>query len=88
MPKVYISRGHVQNEGLGIEVFPGDEVPAALIKASPWLVEEGVVVEKGQFLADAEKVTAQEAPEAPLADAPDSGDLGDVVAAPAASEEP
>lgn len=77
MPKVYISRGHVQNEGLGIEVFPGDEVPAALIKASPWLVEEGVVVEKGQFLAEAEKVTAQEAPEAPIAEAPDSGDLGE-----------
>lgn len=88
MPKVYISRGHVQNEGLGIELFPGDEVPAALIKASPWLVEEGVVVEKGQFLADVEKVTAQEAPEAPLVDVPDGGDLGDVVAAPAASEEP
>ncbi len=88
MPKVYISRAHVQNDKLGIEVFPGDEVPAALIKASPWLVDEGVVVEKGQFLADAEKVTAQDAPEAPLDEAPDGGDLGDVVAAPAASEEP
>jgi hypothetical protein len=77
MPKVYISRGHIQNEGLGIEVFPGDEAPAALIKASPWLVEEGVVVEKAQFLAEAEEVAAQEAPEAPIAEAPDSGDLVD-----------
>lgn len=88
MPKVYISRGHIQNEGLGIEVFPGDEVPAALVKASPWLVEDGVVVEKGQYLAEAEEVTSQDAPEAPLAEAPDGEDLGDVVAAPAASEEP
>jgi len=88
MPKVYISRGHVQNEGLGIEVFPGDEVPAALVKASPWLVEDGVVVEKSQYLADAEEATSQEAPEAPIVEAHDSGDLGDVVAAPAASEEP
>lgn len=88
MPKVYISRGHIQNEGLGIEVFPGDEVPAALVKASPWLVEDGVVVEKGQYLAEAEEVTSQDAPEAPIVEAPDSGDLGDVVAAPAASEEP
>jgi hypothetical protein len=87
MPKVYISRGHIQNEGLGIEVFPGDEVPAALVKASPWLVEDGVVVEKAQYLAEAEEVTSQDAPEATIEDAPGSSDLGDEDAAPAASEE-
>lgn len=87
MPKVYISRGHIQNEGLGIEVFPGDEVPAALVKASPWLVEDGVVVEKAQYLAEAEEVTSQDASEATIEDAPGSSDLGDEDAAPAASEE-
>ena len=87
MPKVYVSRAHIQNDKLGIEVFPGDEVPAALVKASPWLVDEGAVVDKAQFLADAEKVTAQDAPEAPIDEAPDGGDLGDVVADPAASGE-
>ena len=84
MPKVYISRGHLQNEGLGIEVFPGDEVPAALVKASPWIVEDGIVVEKAQYLAESEKVTAQDAPEATIGDTPDSSDLGDEDAASAA----
>jgi len=47
MPKVWVSRAHLQNESLGIEVWPGDIVPAALIKASPWLVSDGLVFEKG-----------------------------------------
>jgi hypothetical protein len=86
MPKVFISRGHLQNDGLGIELFPGDEVPSALVKASPWIVEDGLVIEKAQYLAEMEKVTAQDALEATLVDAVDSSDVGHDDAASAAHQ--
>lgn len=47
--KVYKTRVQLDNETLGLSLLPGDEVPEALIKASPWIVEEGLVIESAQY---------------------------------------
>lgn len=39
------TRVQLDNESLGVHLQPGDEVPAALIEMSPWVVDEGLVVE-------------------------------------------
>jgi hypothetical protein len=47
--KIYKTRVQLDNEALGLSLLPGDEVPAALIKASPWIVEEGLVIEASVY---------------------------------------
>lgn len=47
----YVSRSIIVNDKLGIQLEAGDEVPAALIKESPWLVDELVVVPVGHELS-------------------------------------
>lgn len=36
----------IDNDELDIHLLAGDEVPAVLLKKSPWLVEDGHVVEQ------------------------------------------
>ena len=47
--KVYKTRVELHNDPLGLVLMPGDEVPAALIEMSPWVVEEGLVVEASVY---------------------------------------
>jgi len=51
-PPVYIARfglnyGCTDDDPNGVRVEAGDEVPASVIEASPWLIEQGHVAEKG-----------------------------------------
>lgn len=47
--KVFKTRVQLDNEALGLSLLPGDEVPEALMKASPWIVEEGLVIEASVY---------------------------------------
>jgi hypothetical protein len=47
--KVYKTRVELYNDSLGLVLLPGDEVPEALIKMSPWVIEEGLVIEAAQY---------------------------------------
>lgn len=47
--KVYKTRVELHNDPLGLVLLPGDEVPSALIEMSPWVIEEGLVIEAAQY---------------------------------------
>lgn len=60
----YVAKAHLTNDALGINVFPGDAVPEALVKQSPWVLDEGLVVTAKQHEAELAALAAQDAPEA------------------------
>ncbi len=47
--KAYKTRVELHNDPLGLVLLPGDEVPEALIKMSPWVIEEGLVIEASVY---------------------------------------
>lgn len=67
----YVAKAQLSNEQLGVSVMPGDEVPEAMVKMSPWLLEEQLVVTSKQHAAEQ---AAQKAQEDAVAAAPDQDD--------------